>query len=161
LGLPAADGGAPPTTSGVFGALAAQGARAFVVSGGTLGGPPLAYAAYDLGTSAPAATGSLTPPGQGDPVGADVASAGDRVFFAAEQPGSLSVMVYDHASTTPALRATVLLSDDPRIPSQQNARDGRIAVAASDSRVLVAWLTATSLGPDDPVGGYALFACSP
>jgi hypothetical protein len=57
--------------------------------------------------------------------------------------------------------ATVLLADDARIPSQETVRDGRIALAASDSRVLVAWLTATDLGPDDPIGGYALFACSP
>jgi hypothetical protein len=161
LGLPAADGGAALTTPGVFGAIAAQGSRAFVVSGGTLGGPPLSFVAYDLGATSPSASGSLAPPGQGDPLGADVAVAGDRVFFAAEQPGALSLMVYDHASTTPLLLDTVLLSGDARIPSQANVRDGRIAVAASDSRVLVAWLTATSLGPDDPVGGYALFACSP
>jgi hypothetical protein len=161
LGLPGADAAAPPTLPGVFGAITAQGSRAFVVSGGTTGGPPLSYAAYDLGASAVAASGTLTPPGQGDPLGADVASAGDRVFFAAEQPGSLSVTIFDHASTTPALLSTVQLSTDARIPSQQNVRDGRIALAASDSRVLVAWITATSLGPDDPVGGYALFACSP
>ena len=161
LDLPGADAAAPPTLAGVFGGIAAQGSRAFVVSGGTTGGPPLSYAAYDLGASAVAASGSLTPPGQGDPIGADVASAGDRVFFAAEQPGALSLTVYAHASTTPGLISTLLLSDDPRIPSQQNVRDGRIAVVASDSRVLVTWITAISLGPDDPVGGYALFACSP
>ncbi|HEY8088020.1 MAG TPA: hypothetical protein VIF09_09245, partial [Polyangiaceae bacterium] len=161
LGLPASDGGAALTTPGIFGALAAQGSRAFVVSGGTTGGPPLSFVAYDVGATSPSTSGSLAPPGQGDPTGADVAVAGDRVFFAAEQAGALSVIVYGRASTTPLLLDTVLLSADARIPSQANVRDGRIAVAASDSRVLVAWLTATSLGPDDPVGGYALFACSP
>jgi hypothetical protein len=40
-------------------------------------------------------------------------------------------------------------------------RDGRVAVAMSDTQLLVVWLTATDLGPDDPVGGYALYACAP
>jgi hypothetical protein len=36
-----------------------------------------------------------------------------------------------------------------------------LAVTASDSRVLVVWITAASLDPNDPVGGYALYACAP
>jgi hypothetical protein len=93
--------------------------------------------------------------------GGDVAFHADRVLFAAEQPGALSVVVYDRASTSPTFLGSVLLSDDARIPAQDTVRDGRLAITASDSRVLIAWITATTLGPDDPVGGYAVYACAP
>jgi hypothetical protein len=36
-----------------------------------------------------------------------------------------------------------------------------VAIAASDTRALVVWTTATTLGPNDPLGGYALYACAP
>lgn len=160
LGAAVADGGAPFTTTGGLGAVTAQGSRAFVVSGAT-GGQSLALYTLDVGAASPSPGTSFSPPGQGPIAGADVAAAGDRVFLAVEQPGSISVVAYGGASTTPQPLTSVLFSDDPRIPSQENVRDGRIAVAASDSRVIVAWLTAAQLGPDDPVGGYALFACSP
>jgi len=39
-------------------------------------------------------------------------------------------------------------------------RDGRIAVLATDTRVMVAWTTEESLTFNDPTGGYALFACT-
>ncbi|HEY1696581.1 MAG TPA: hypothetical protein VGG39_30680 [Polyangiaceae bacterium] len=160
LGTASVDGGAPFTMPGTFGAVAAQGSRAFLLAGNT-GATSLSFETVDVGATSAAPSTSFTPPGQGGIAGADVAAAGDRLFFAVEQPGALSVVVYDHASTSPVPLATVLLADDARIPSQETVRDGRIALAASDSRVLVAWLTATDLGPDDPIGGYALFACSP
>jgi hypothetical protein len=161
LGAAPGDGGAPFTLTGTWGALAAEGSRAYVVDDGGNGAQPLSFSAFDLGASKASASATFAPPGQGAVAGGDVAFHGDRVMFAAEQPGALSVVVYDHASTTPVFLTSVLLSGDPRIPAQDTVRDGRVAIAASDSRVLVAWLTATSLGPDDPVGGYALYACAP
>ncbi len=159
--LPGDDAGAPFTLGGTWGAVAAQGARAYVLSDGGSGAKPLSFGAFDLGGTSAAASVTFAPPGQGTVAGGDVAFQGDRVMFAAEQPGALSVVVYDHASTTPTFLDSVLLSNDPRIPAQDTVRDGRVAIAASDSRVLVAWITAIDLGPDDPVGGYALYACAP
>jgi len=163
LGAGPSDAGVPYATAGTWGAVAAQNARAYVLGdgGGGSSGGPLVFQAYDLGGSAVSFSGSFTPPGQGAAVRGDVALQGDRVAFAVEQPGSISVVVYDHASTTPTSLRSVLLSDDPRVPAQTNVRDGRLAIAMSDTRLLVAWLTATDLGPDDPVGGYALYACAP
>ncbi len=158
---PPADAGAPFTLTGTWGAVAAQGSRAYVVDDGGNGAQPLSFSAFDLGGSAAASSGTFAPPGQGPVAGGDVAFHADRVMFAAEQPGALSVVVYDHASTAPTFLRSVLLSGDARIPAQDTVRDGRLAIAASDSRVLVAWITATALGPDDPVGGYALYACAP
>jgi hypothetical protein len=161
LGASPPDGGAPYTLTGTWGAVAAEGSRAYVLDDGGKGAQPLSFSAFDLGESSAAASATFAPPGQGAVVGGDVAFHGDRAMFAAEQPGSLSIVVYDHASTAPTFLDSVLLSGDARIPAQDTVRDGRVAIAASDSRVLVAWLTAISLGPDDPVGGYALYACAP
>jgi len=161
LGLPQPEGGAPFTMEGTWGAVAAEGSRAYVVSDGGSGAQPLLYSAFDLGGSKAAASATFAPPGQGAVAGGDVAFLGDRVMFAAEQPGALSIVVYDHASTSPTFLDSVLLSSDARVPAQDTVRDGRLAIAASSSRVLVAWITATDLGPDDPVGGYALYACAP
>jgi hypothetical protein len=161
LGAAPADGGAPFTMSGTWGAVAAEGSRAYVVHDGGSAAQPMAFSAFDLGGSAAAASATFAPPGQGAVAGGDVAFHGDRVMFAAEQPGALSIVVYDHASTSPTFLTSVLLSSDARIPAQDSVRDGRLAIAAGDSRVLVAWMTAATLGPDDPVGGYALYACAP
>lgn len=161
VGASAPDGGAPFSMTGTWGAVAAEGSRAYVVHDSGSSAQPLAFSAFDLGGSMAAASATFAPPGQGAVAGGDVAFHGDRVMFAAEQPGALSIVVYDHASTLPTFLTSVLLSSDARIPAQDSVRDGRLAIAASDSRVLVAWMTATSLGPDDPVGGYALYACAP
>jgi hypothetical protein len=40
-------------------------------------------------------------------------------------------------------------------------RDGRLAIAASDTRVAVVWTTGKTLTQNDAVGGYAVFACTP
>jgi hypothetical protein len=157
----AGDAGAPFALQGSWGALAAQGGRTFVLSNGGTGATPLAYAAFDVGGSALSAAGSFTPPGQGAAGGGDVAMSNDFVFFATERTDSVSVVVFGNASTSPTFRSNVLFSDDARIPSQVGVADGLVAMAASSSRVLVTWITQTNLGPNDPVGGYALFACSP
>lgn len=160
LGATLTDGGTPYATPGAWGAVTAQEGRAYVLAGGA-STTSLTFQAFDLDASGPTASGSFSPPGQGAAAGGDVALQGDLLAFAAEQPGSISLTVYGHASTTPTPLASVLLSDDPRVPSQDNVRDGRVAVAMSDTQLLVVWLTATDLGPDDPVGGYALYACAP
>jgi hypothetical protein len=162
LGASPADGGsAGSTVNGSWGALAAQAARAFVLTDGGPSGQPVAYNAFDVGGSAPAASANFAVPGQGPVAGGDVALHGDRVMFAAEQLGAVSVAVYDHASTKPTPLRSILLSSDVRIPAQTHVRDGLVSIAASDSRVIVAWVTAGNLAPDDPLGGYALFACAP
>jgi hypothetical protein len=75
-------------------------------------------------------------------------------------PGAISLVVYAHASTTPTPWRRVLLTGDARIPEQTKVRDGLVTVAASDSRVLVAWITGSHLETTDVVGGYALYACA-
>jgi hypothetical protein len=161
LGTSGADAGAPLVIPGSWGALAAEAGRAFVLSDPADGSSTTIWTAADLGSAAPSATGTFAPPGQGQVLGADVAFHADRLMLAAEQPGSIALAVYDHASTTPTPLRTLLLSDDPRVPPQKTVQDGRVVVAASDSRVAVAWITAATLGSSDAVGGYALYACSP
>jgi hypothetical protein len=153
--------GSPFETSGAWGAVATEGTRAFVLGDAPGAAQPTQWFAIELGDLAPVEAGMLAPPGQGDVAGGDVAFHGDFVTYAVEQQGSIGVVVYDHASTAPTFVRNVLLSDDPRIPSQATVRDGRVAIAANDSRVLVVWTTAATLGPSDPLGAYALFACSP
>jgi hypothetical protein len=90
---------------------------------------------------------------------ADVAFHLDNMFFAVETPGSISLVSYNHATTTPVYSKEIVLGQNPRIPALSSVRDGRLAVAASDTRVAVAWVTGRELAPDDAVGGYAIFAC--
>jgi hypothetical protein len=156
---PASEAGTPFTLGGTWGAVAANASRAYVLGGSS--GQTLTFGAFDLGAASAAATATFPPPAQGAIAGGDVAFQGDHVFFAVEQPGAVSLIVYDHASTTPTFLSSIQLASDPRVPSQLGVRDGRVAVAASDSRVLVAWITAASLDANDPVGGYALYACAP
>jgi hypothetical protein len=162
LGSSPVDGGpAASTLNGTWGALTAQSARAFVLTDGGSSGQPLAYSAFDVGGSGAATSANFAVPGQGPVAGGDAVLHGDRVMFAAEQLGAVSVAVYDHASTTPTPLRSLLLSGDVRIPAQTHVRNGLVSIAANDSRVLVAWVTAANLAPDDPLGGYALFACAP
>ena len=105
-------------------------------------------------------TGELTAPPAGPVLYADVAFHQDHVFFAVEQQGTITLLAYDHATTTPSLLRTVAFGNDSRVPSLSDVRDGRIAVLATDSRVVVAWTTQEVLGPNDAAGGYAVFACT-
>jgi len=155
------DAGSGHAFAATWGALAADAGRAFVLSDGGAGATPLQFHAFDLGAGGVAASGAFGAPGAGNVLGGDVALLGDRVAFAVEQPGALSVVVYDHASTTPSALRAVPLSGDARFPATATVRDGRVAVAAGGSRVLVTWVTALNLAPNDPLGGYALFACAP
>ena len=91
---------------------------------------------------------------------ADIAFHQDHLFFAVERPGAITLGVFTNATTTPTLLREVPLDGDPRIPATSSVRDGRVAVLATDSRVIVAWTTQESLGPNDATGGFAVFACT-
>jgi hypothetical protein len=147
---------------GAWGSVAALGNRVVVVGDGSSSGKPVAYTAFDLvGTVAQKKVedGFSTESLQGKPISADVALVKDMMFVAVEQSGAISLVAFEHATTVPVLKRTLSLGDDPRLPSVKNVRDGRIAVAASDTRVVVVWASGTTLAPNDPVGGYAVYAC--
>jgi hypothetical protein len=146
---------------GVWGAVAALGTRVIVMSDGGGPGRSVTYRAFDLGKTTPAETNGFSIEGTGSPTTGDVTMLGNKVYFAALKPGSVSVHVYDNASTTPTLLRESLFVKEPRIPSVSTVRDGRVAVAATTSRVAVAWTTAKVLTNNDASGGYAVFACTP
>ncbi|HEY2514936.1 MAG TPA: hypothetical protein VGI39_28920 [Polyangiaceae bacterium] len=152
--------GAPIVFPGTWGAVSAQAGRAYVVSDGSGMGQPVAYRAFDVGGTAAAVTDGFAVSGLSSVTAADVAFHQDHVFFAVEAPGAIALVAYDHATTTPTPLHQVLLGSDPRVPSLSAVRDGRLAVLASDTRVVVAWVTAQRLNGEDPVGGYAVFACA-
>jgi hypothetical protein len=151
---------APITMPGSWGSIAASGSRVFVAADGTIPGQDVVWSAFDLGGASAAATNSIAAQGLGKVSYADATIAKDRLFFAVEQPGSISLVAYGSASAQPMLIRQKYLPDDPRVPSMKTIRDGRVAVAASDTRVVVAWTTAKSLTENDPTGGYAVFACT-
>jgi hypothetical protein len=153
------DAGAPAVFPGSWGAVAAAGTRAFVLADSGIAAQPVAWYALDEGATP--SSGDFALSGMGSALGGDLALQGDRIVFAAEQAGAVSVVVYDHASTSPTPLRSVALSGDNRIPSQTGVRDGKVAVAASADEVLVAWVTGTNLNPNEAVGGWALYACSP
>jgi hypothetical protein len=157
----AATPSAPIAFPGKWGALAALGTRVMVMSDGGGPGRSVSYRAFDLGKTAPAETNGFSIEGAGAPTTGDVTMLADRAYFAALKPGSVSLHVYANASTTPTALREVLFSKQPRIPSVANVRDGRVAVAATASRVAVAWTTAKVLNNNDSTGGYAVFACTP
>jgi hypothetical protein len=163
----AADGGAPlasigPPTQfpGNWGSIAALAGRAFVASDGQTAGQPVAYRAFDVGGGAPSVVGAYSPLGTGPVLYADVAFHQDHLFFAVEREGEITLDVFDNATTTPTLLHEVALDGDARIPLTSDVRDGRVAVLATDTRVIVAWTTQESLGPSDSTGGFAVFACT-
>ncbi|MFO0677595.1 MAG: hypothetical protein U0169_13750 [Polyangiaceae bacterium] len=154
---------APYSFTGAWASMAAQSTRVFVVAPGAAT-RPLVYRAFDLqlsgATPEPKIEESFTPEVLGKVLYADVTVHNDRIFMAVEQAGSISVVVFDHASTTPTFVSETVLARDPRVPSYIGlARDGRLAIAASDTRVAVAWVSARVLKSSDVPGGYAIFAC--
>ena len=163
LASPNANLGTLPTPfifPGAFAGIAAEGTRVFVVSDSPAASSPVGYRAFDLGKTDPVAAEGFAPQGLGPVLSADVALAKDRALFAIEQPGSISIVAYDHATTMPSLLRSIYLPDDARVPAMTNVRDGRVAIAANDTRVAVVWTTAKSLGSQDTTGGYAVYACS-
>jgi hypothetical protein len=153
----------PSDFAGDWGSVALAGARAIVLTDSSVSAQPVAWHTFDPAPGASAtATFSPSPGSVTGPVsGGDVAVQSDLVFFAAEPAGNMALDAFDHASTTPTLLRAVTLSADPRVPSLATVRDGKVSVAASASQVLVSWVTGTTLGPDDSVGGWALYACAP
>ncbi len=152
--------GTPFQFPGNWGSVAALAGRAFVASDGQTSSAPVSYRAFDVGSSAPSVVASYAPQGTGPVLYADVAFHQDHLFVAVEREGEIILDVFEKATTTPTLLREVPLSGDPRIPTTSDVRDGRVAVLATDTRVIVAWTTQESLGPDDATGGFAVFACS-
>ncbi|HSO39142.1 MAG TPA: hypothetical protein VLT33_41735 [Labilithrix sp.] len=154
---------APLTFPGLWGAVAALGSRVIVVSDGGGPGRSVSYRAFDLDRpSTSEASGFSVEGGTGAVSTADITMLDDKAYFAVLKPGGISLHVLAGASTTPRPLREVVFGKQPRIPSVSGVRDtGRIAVAATSTRVAVAWTTAKSLTRDDPTGGYAVFACTP
>lgn len=153
--------GAPTATfPGAWGSLAVTGARVVVASEGASGGRGVTFRSFDLGKAAAVDTNGFSVEGLGKVLFADVAIAKDRIFFAVEKAGEISLVAYANATTIPTALREVTFSREPRIPAVANVRDGRVAVAATDTRVAVAWTTARQLTSNDATGGYAVFACS-
>ena len=161
-GAPSLGASIGPATQfpGNWGAVAALAGRAFVASDGQTSDKPVAYRAFDLGSGAPSVVGGYSPLGSGPVLYADVAFHQDHLFFAVERPGGITLDAFDNATTTPAFLREISLGGDPRIPTIADVRDGRVAVLATDTRVIVAWTTQEVLGPDDATGGYVVFACT-
>jgi hypothetical protein len=151
---------APMEFAGTWGSIAAQGSRVIVATDGTTPGRPVVWRAFDLGKTQPTTVDGFTTDGDGKVIYADVAFRRDYMIFAVERAGSISLVVYDHGTTTPAFARQLRVDGDPRVPSMSTLRDGRLAIAMSDNRVALAWITGKTLTQDDPVGGYAVFACT-
>ena len=148
----------PARMPGGFVSLATAGTRTVVVSNGTSGA---AYRMYEgTSTQSTASADAVRVDGSGRVLFADVAMRADRFFIAAEKPGAISLISFT-TDGTPRREREFLLHGDPRVPPIVKVRDGRLAVAASDNRVAVAWTTARSLQADEPLGGYAIFSCAP
>jgi hypothetical protein len=153
----------PTEFPGKWGSLSMVGTRVLVVSNGDTSGQPVNWKAYDVGNPQAVAPGSFALAVLGEAVYADVVLNQDHAFIAVEvagMTGTISLVALDHVSTTPVYLAQVPFSSLPTIPIG-NLRDGLVSVTASDTRVAVVWGTAKSLGTNDNVGGYAVFACTP
>ncbi len=141
-------------------ALTALGNRAFLLTNGAGKGEDVAFRGYDLGASTqPAISGGFGAAKATTVLSLDAAAAQGRLFCALEQQDSVSIAVFDGASTTsPQLLQRVDLAADVRIP--RSAHDGPIAIAASSTRVAIAWVAhRDALADGDTLGGYAVFAC--
>jgi hypothetical protein len=151
----------PITFPGEWGSIAALGGRVIVLSDGSGPGRSVTYRAFDLDRDAPADTSGFSVEGPGKVTAGDVTILGNRAYFAALKQGAIGLHVYDNASTTLTPLHSVSFGREPRISAINTVRDGRVSVAATPSRVAVAWTTAKVLGANDPAGGYAVFACTP
>ncbi len=152
----------PTRLDGSSGAIAILGGRAYVSRKSDSPGRVADVSAYDLGSSAEAASEAIsTTHATGITVHTDVALSKNRAFFAIGQPGSVSVVVYDNATTRPSFLRDIYLPNDSRVPTFVNRyRDGYVSIAATDTHVAVAWTTTQILAGNDVVGGYAVYACS-
>lgn len=162
-----------------WGSIAMAGQLGVVVSDGEVG-TPVRWQIFErskllLNASAgPNFSGGFGTEGPGPVSYADVAVQGDRMFIAVERggsinpeddtpqlAGSISLVAFDNISKAPVKIREVVLARDPRIAQLKRVRDGLIAVAANEKRVVVAWMAARVMEKNDTVGGYAVFACTP
>jgi len=151
---------APLPIAGTWGSLAVQGTRLVVASSGSSSGESVLLHVFDLGSSTPTVEDGFSPSGLGKVLFADVAYQKSHAFFAVEQPQAISVVAYDQMATnTPVFLREEQLALNPRVPSLSQVRDGRLAIAATDTRVALVWVTGRTLGEEDPTGGYAIMAC--
>ncbi len=160
VGPPATDLGSLPlvgTWNADWLSLTVDASRTYAVSG-TEGVAELR--SVDLGGMASSAFPvQLT--GEGEVIFADAAFSGDHLFLAVERSGALALVTYENATTTPKLLRQIDLDKDPRVGIFTDLADGRVAIAASSTRVAVVWTTQKTLLERDPVGGYAVYACAP
>ena len=135
------------------------GSRILVASNGTSSAGSILWTAFDIGSTV-TSSGDFAPQSMGTVSFVDVALHQDHAFFAAEVDSDIALFAFDKASTFPVQLREVDFSSLPIIPIG-SLRDGLVAVAASDTRVAVVWGTGKTLGSQDDVGGYAVFACTP
>ncbi|AKV00835.1 hypothetical protein AKJ09_07498 [Labilithrix luteola] len=146
---------------GSWGAMAARGTRVIVASDGSGPGRSVSYRTFDVDTTDAKEVGGFSMDSAGVVTGGDVYIEGDRVFFAVIRQGAIELHAFANASTSPTPLHSLVFAKEPRIAALNIIRDGRVAVAATESRVAVAWTTASVLKNDDTTGGYAVFACTP
>jgi hypothetical protein len=150
---------APITFPGAWASMAALAGRVVVVSDGG-GAQPVTYRVYDQNQQDTSDTNGFgLGPGQ-TVTHADVALVADRAYFAAIAAGEIALKVYANATTHLTPLRDVLFSELSRISAIKTVSSGRVAIAATDKRVAVAWTTAKVLQKNDGSGGYAVFACS-
>jgi hypothetical protein len=95
---------------------------------------------------------------------ADIAIAGSRLFVVSGLTGDVVLTVIDLQSTNGAPIASGVRSvflSDLRPQVVKSVREGRVAIAATDTRVGLVWLTGTTISRQEPLGSYAVFACEP
>lgn len=151
---------------GTWASIAAVGGRVIVLSDGA-GIGSVTIRAFDRGSSGAASETSFSVEGEEEVTAGDVTVVGDRAYFAAlkpgkeSKPGVIELHVFKNATTSLTELGSVSLGREPRVSGLQNVGDGRVAVAASSTRVAVAWTTKKQLdeNDNDPAGGYAVFAC--
>ncbi len=150
----------PISLPGKWGAVAALGSRVIVLSDE---GDSAAYHTFDLERTTHE-SGSIAFKGKSGPTTGDLAIVNDRAYFGLLGPGSVSLHVFANATTTPLLLQQVRLDKDPRtgLAVAQVRDTGHVAVAATPTRVALAWTTASNLlSENEATGGYAVFACTP
>lgn len=146
---------------GTWGAMAARGTRVIVASDGSGPGRSVSYRTFDVDSTDAKEVGGFSMDTSGEVTGGDVYIESDRVFFAVIRQGAIELHAFANASTSPTPLRTLVFAKEPRIAALNIIRDGRVAVAATETRVAVAWTTASVLKNDDTTGGYAVFACTP
>lgn len=153
---------APFEFPGAWGSLAAVGGRVIVLSDGDGPGRSVSYRTFDLNRPepGPVETNGFSIEGSGKVTAGDVALVGDRAYFAVLRRGAVALHVYDHATTKPQPLHSVSFAHEARISGVNTVQDGRVAVAANESRVAVVWTTNKVLQRNDTTGWYAVFACT-